>query len=81
MMNILPDDAWQSYKGYDGGWSWTWSKAMYMCKTEFSRRGQGHFSYNRSTFRMNAQNKSIGVVNNVNDDRGYIRAVKDVRNP
>ena len=77
MMNILPDDAWQSYKGYDGGWS----KAMYMCKTEFSRRGQGDFSYNRSTFRMNAQNKSIGVVNDVNDDKGYIRAVKDVRNP
>ena len=77
MMNILPDDAWQSYKGYDGGWS----KAMYMCKTEFSRRGQGDFSYNRSTFRMNAQNKSIGVVNNVNYDGGYIRAVKDVRNP
>lgn len=81
MMNILPDDAWQSYKGYDGGWSWTWSKAMYMCKTEFSRRGQGHFDYNRSTFRMNAQNKSIGVVNSVYNDRGYIRAVKDVRNP
>ena len=30
---------------------------------------------------MNAQNKSIGVVNDVNDDKGYIRAVKDVRNP
>ena len=72
MMNILPDHAWSSY------WQ---KKAMYMCKTEFSRRGKGHFGTNRSTFRMNADNKSIGVVNNASTDRGNIRAIKDIRNP
>ena len=54
---------------------------MYMCKTEFSRRGKGHFDTNRSTFRMNADNKSIGVVNDASKDRGNIRAIKDIRNP
>ena len=72
MMNILPDHAWSSYGQ---------KKAMYMCKTEFSRRGEGDFDTNRSTFRMNADNKSIGVVNDASKDRGNIRAIKDIRNP
>ena len=52
---------------------------MYMCKTRFSRAGQYPFGSNRLSFRMNANDKSIGLLNDATSDRGYIRAVKDVR--
>ena len=78
MLNILPDKAWRSYQ--ESHWTGTKSKkAMYMCKTRFSRAGQDHFSPNRLSFRMNAQDKSIGLLNNAYSEGGYIRAVKDVR--
>ena len=78
MLNILPDEAWRSYQ--ESHWTGTKSKkAMYMCKTRFSRAGQDHFSSNRLSFRMNAQDKSIGLLNNAYSEGGYIRAVKDVR--
>lgn len=81
MLNILPNDAWKSYEET----SWvlpfpTYRKqAMYMCKTRFSRAGQDHFSPNRLSFRMNAQDKSIGLLNDADSEGGYIRAVKDVK--
>lgn len=82
MLNILPDEAW---KLYEARW-WNWirwetvtKKAMYMCKTQFSRAGKDHFGENRRSFRMNANDKSIGLLNDARSDRGYIRAVKDVR--
>ena len=78
MLNILPDKAWRSYQ--ESNWYDTYSKkAMYMCKTQFSRAGQDHFASNRLSFRMNAQDKSIGLLNNAYSEGGYIRAVKDVR--
>lgn len=78
MLNILPDEAWRSYQ--ESNWYDTYSKkAMYMCKTRFSRAGQDHFASNRLSFRMNAQDKSIGLLNNAYSEGGYIRAVKDVR--
>lgn len=78
MLNILPDKAWRSYQ--ESNWYDTYSKkAMYMCKTRFSRAGQDHFASNRLSFRMNAQDKSIGLLNNAYSEGGYIRAVKDVR--
>ena len=78
MLNILPDEAWRSYQ--ESHWTGTKSKkAMYMCKTRFSRAGQYPFGSNRLSFRMNANDKSIGLLNDATSDRGYIRAVKDVR--
>lgn len=79
MLNILPEDkAWRSYQ--ESHWTGTKSKkAMYMCKTRFSRAGKDHFGANRRSFRMNANDKSIGLLNDATSDRGYIRAVKDVR--
>lgn len=78
MLNILPDEAWRSYQ--ESHWTGTKSKkAMYMCKTQFSRAGKDHFGANRLSFRMNANDKSIGLLNDATSDRGYIRAVKDVR--
>ena len=78
MLNILPDKAWRSYQ--KSNWYDTYSKkAMYMCKTRFSRAGEDHFGEKRLSFRMNANDKSIGLLNNADSDRGYIRAVKDVR--
>lgn len=78
MLNILPDKAWRSYQ--ESHWTGTKSKkAMYMCKTRFSRAGKDHFGANRLSFRMNANDKSIGLLNDATSDRGYIRAVKDVR--
>lgn len=83
MLNYLPDEAWKTYSDRIWWGGTASSKAMYMCKTRFSRANEGHFAENgtdiRTTFRMNAQNKSMGVVNDVNSDKGYIRAVKDVR--
>lgn len=81
MLNILPDNAWKSYEETQGViWPTTYrKKAMYMCKTRFSRAGQDHFASNRLSFRMNAQDKSIGLLNNAYSEGGYIRAVKDVR--
>ncbi len=81
MLNILPDEAWKSYEETQGViWPTTYrKKAMYMCKTEFSRAGKDHFGENRRSFRMNANDKSIGLLNDATSDRGYIRAVKDVR--
>lgn len=84
MLNILPkDDAWETYYGYAGA-EWapiyeTYQKAMYMCKTRFSKAGQGHFGASRESFRMNAQEHTMGVLNNSGSDRGYIRGVKDVQ--
>ena len=81
MLNYLPDKAWKTYSVKSLLGRTAYSKAMYMCKTRFSRANEGHFAENgtdiRTTFRMNAQNKSMGVVNDVNSDKGYIRAVKD----
>lgn len=78
MLNILPDEAWRSYQ--ESHWTGTKSKkAMYMCKTQFSRAGKDHFGENRLSFRMNANDKSIGLLNDATSDRGFIRAVKDVR--
>ena len=81
MLNILPDNAWKSYEETQGLiWPTTYrKKAMYMCKTEFSRAGLDHFESKRRSFRMNAQNKSIGLLNDADSEGGYIRAVKDVR--
>ena len=82
MLNILPDEAWKLYEETVGTWPFytTYSKkAMYMCKTRFSRAGQDHFGSNRLSFRMNAQDKSIGLLNDAYSEGGYIRAVKDVR--
>ena len=82
MLNILPDEAWKLYEETVGTWPFytTYSKkAMYMCKTRFSRAGQDHFGPNRLSFRMNANDKSIGLLNDATSDRGYIRAVKDAR--
>lgn len=81
MLNILPPKAWKTYVG-----SWDFglvqykhsSKAMYMCKTTFSR-SSSEFKPNGHTFRMNAQNGTIGVVDNDNSDKGYIREVKDYK--
>ena len=75
MLNTLPESAW---KTYTSGLTHR-SKAMYMCKTQFSRAGKDHFGANRLSFRMNANDKSIGLLNDATSDRGYIRAVKDVR--
>lgn len=74
MLNTLPESAWKTYT-----YGLTRSKAMYMCKTRFSRAGQYPFGSNRLSFRMNANDKSIGLLNDATSDRGYIRAVKDVR--
>ena len=74
MLNTLPESAWKTYT-----YGLRRSKAMYMCKTEFSRAGKDHFGANRRSFRMNANDKSIGLLNDATSDRGYIRAVKDVR--
>lgn len=75
MLNTLPESAWKTYtSGLTNR-----SKAMYMCKTQFSRAGKDHFGENRRSFRMNANDKSIGLLNDATSDRGYIRAVKDVR--
>lgn len=75
MLNTLPESAWKTYTyGLTRR-----SKAMYMCKTQFSRAGKDHFGANRLSFRMNANDKSIGLLNDATSDRGYIRAVKDVR--
>ncbi len=74
MLNTLPESAWKTYT-----YGLSRSKAMYMCKTEFSRAGKDHFGANRRSFRMNANDKSIGLLNDATSDRGYIRAVKDVR--
>ena len=82
MLNILPDNAWKLYEKTVDIWPIypTYSKkAMYMCKTQFSRAGKDHFGANRLSFRMNANDKSIGLLNDATSDRGYIRAVKDVR--
>lgn len=78
MLNVLPLDAWKTYED-TWGWYYHSSKAMYMCKTGFSRTGQGHFGSLRQSFRMNAQGTSIGVLNSSNDDKGYIRGVKDYK--
>lgn len=78
MLNTLPDDAWKLYQDSWGLYTYT-KKAMYMCKTKFSRAGEDHFGENRLSFRMNANDKSIGLLNDATSDRGYIRAVKDVR--
>ena len=74
MMNVLPREAWKNYnenhyRGY----------GFYMCKTKFSRAGVHPYESSRNTFRMNANNLSIGVVNENSDRTGFIRAVKDVR--
>lgn len=74
MLNTLPESAWKTYTS-----GLNRSKAMYMCKTQFSRAGKDHFGANRLSFRMNANDKSIGLLNDATSDRGYIRAVKDVR--
>lgn len=81
MLNTLPDNAWKSYEETQGViWPTTYrKKAMYMCKTQFSRAGKDHFGANRLSFRMNANDKSIGLLNDATSDKGYIRAVKDVR--
>ena len=82
MLNILPDEAWKLYEETVGTWPFYTTyrkKAMYMCKTEFSRAGKDHFGENRRSFRMNANDKSIGLLNDATSDRGYIRAVKDAR--
>ena len=85
MLNTLPDEAW---KLYEERWSfglisYTYTKkAMYMCKTQFSRAGESPFNEHgeiRLSFRMNADNKSIGLLNDARTEGGYIRAVKDVR--
>ena len=78
MLNTLPETAWKSYEATYLGRTYT-SKAMYMCKTQFSRAGKDHFGTNRLSFRMNADNKSIGLLNDAGTEGGYIRAVKDVR--
>lgn len=83
MLNILPQDAWKTYTGSASIYVRS-SKAMYMCKTGFSRAGQGHFIVNgkiiRESFRMNAEGGSIGVIDpSSGDDKGYIRGVKDER--
>ena len=78
MLNTLPETAWKSYEATYLGRTYT-SKAMYMCKTQFSRAGKDHFGTNRLSFRMNANDKSIGLLNDARTEGGYIRAVKDVR--
>lgn len=74
MMNVLPTEAWKNYNenNYSG-------YGFYMCKTKFSRAGVEPYPASRNTFRMNANNLSIGVVNENSDRTGFIRAVKDVR--
>ena len=74
MMNVLPTEAWKDYNenNYSG-------YGFYMCKTKFSRAGVEPYPASRNTFRMNADNLSIGVVNENSDRTGFIRAVKDVR--
>lgn len=85
MLYILPDDAWKSYQAYyhiiGGPYPQNhWSKAMYMCKTRFSKAGKEHFKSGRESFRMNAQNGSIGVINpDDGNHEGYIRGVKDYK--
>ena len=85
MLNTLPDEAWKLYeKRWSFGLiSYTYTKkAMYMCKTQFSRAGESPFNEHgeiRLSFRMNADNKSIGLLNDARTEGGYIRAVKDVR--
>lgn len=80
MLNVLPrDDAWKTYKGSWAAYKHS-SKAMYMCKTGFSKAGIGDFNANRESFRMNAEDGSIGVIDpSSGDDKGYIRGVKDER--
>ena len=82
MLNVLPEEVWKRYE--DRYWDWirweyVYSKAMYMCKTRFSKAGTGHFGSVRESFRMNAQDRSMGVLNDSRDDKGYIRGVKDER--
>lgn len=76
MMNVLPREAWKNYNNenhYSG-------YGFYMCKTKFSRAGvDPSYPSSRNTFRMNAKDLSIGVVNENSDRTGFIRAVKDVR--
>lgn len=78
MLNVLPKDAWKVYS--DSWFAYKIDqKAMYMCKTSFSKAGQEQFGSKRETFRMNAQGNSIGVVNDSGTDKGYIRGVKDYK--
>lgn len=79
MLNVLPEGAWKLYSGKSGLGHSEYSKAMYMCKTRFSKAGQPHFGANRESFRMNAQNRTIGVLNDSGSDKGYIRGVKDYK--
>lgn len=81
MLNVLPEDAWTSYRAHYDRWERdTYSKAMYMCKTRFSKAGMKPFEANRESFRMNAQDGSIGVIDpSSGNDKGYIRGVKDER--
>lgn len=74
MMNVLPREAWKNYdENHYSGYG------FYMCKTKFSRAGVDPYHSSRNTFRMNAKDLSIGVVNEDSDRTGFIRAVKDVR--
>ena len=77
MSAVLPDDAWKTYSDRYLGQS-SESKAMYMCKTRFARAGEGHFGSVRASFRFDASNKTMGVLNNSDSERGYMRGVRDV---
>lgn len=78
MSAVLPDDAWKRYS-YTHALQTGHSKTMYMCKTRFARAGEGHFGSVRASFRFDASNKTMGVLNDSDSDSGYMRGVRDVR--
>ena len=79
MSSVLPENAFEEYVVENWAGRQGRSKAMYMCKTRFSLAGQGHFGTRRESFRMNAEDGSLGVLNDSGSDRGYMRGVRDER--
>ena len=88
-------DYFQTYKGYPNGFripnlrellilstrlpSSAWTSNSYMCQTGFSMKGDYHYNENRVGFYWDSSSGNIVLINDKEDDKGYVRPVQDVQ--
>ena len=86
-------DYFQTYKGYPNGFripnlrellilstrlpSSEWTSNSYMCQTGFSMKGD--YNENRVGFYWDSSSGNIVLINDKEDDKGYVRPVQDVQ--
>ncbi len=79
MATRLPESAWVKSIYSERGLSNDTMYPYYLTMTKFSRGGKEPYTDRTLGFRLNPDNMTLGAIPNNDDNRGYVRPVKDER--